>query len=227
MRLLIVEDEKEIVLALQKGLKKDGYAVDICMNGEEALELLSNTVYDLLIVDLNLPGMEGFSIIETLRKTNTTTNIIIISAKREIEDRIKGLDLGANDYLVKPFDFQELKARIRALLRRKFVSTPSMIEEAGLQLDLATRKVCYHDKPLSLTLKEFSILYYLIQHKDRIVSAEELFEHVWDDVADPFSKVIRVHIYSLRKKLLQASGNKEFIETMKGSGYHFRGLSND
>lgn len=223
MRLLIIEDEKDILLALQKGLQKEGYAVDVTEDGEEALELLNFNTYNLVVLDINLPSIDGFSILEILREKDMTTRVIIVSANREIEDKIRGLDLGANDYLVKPFDFSELKARIRALLRREFTSVPTIIKEGELCLDLATHKVTFNDQILNLTLKEYSILKYLIQNKGRIVSSEELIQHVWDENADPFTTVIRVHIYSLRKKLITISGKDNIIQTIKGVGYLFGG----
>lgn len=223
LRLLIVEDEIDILLALQRGLKKEGYAVDITSNGEEALELLSINVYDLLVLDINLPGVDGFSILEILRQKDVSTKVIIVSANREIEDRIKGLDLGANDYLVKPFEFLELKARIRALLRREFISKPTIIKEDGISIDLSTHKVTFNGELINLTLKEYSILKYLVQNKGKIISSEDLLQHVWDENADPFSTVIRVHIYSLRKKLTSIIGRDNVIKTIKGVGYLFGG----
>ena len=218
MRLLIVEDEADIVHALQRGLKNEGYAVDVAIDGEEALEFLSVNTYDLLVLDINLPGVDGFYILEKLRESDINTRVIIVSANREIEDRIKGLDLGANDYLVKPFDFLELTARIRALLRREFASKPSIINEGKLSIDLSKHKVTYDDEAINLTLKEYSLL-----NKDKIISSEELINHVWDENADPFTTVIRVHVYSLRKKLTAVSGNENMIKTIKGVGYLFGG----
>lgn len=223
MKLLIIEDEISILEALQKGLKKEGYAVDIVSDGNEAMEYLELNNYDLVVLDINLPGIDGFSILKNLRQKDIDTRVIIISANREIEDRIKGLDLGANDYLVKPFDFQELKARIRSLLRRKFISKPNILQEAGLEINLSTLKVTYEGSDIPLTLKEYGILKYLVENKGRAVSSEELFEHVWDEHSDPFSKVIRVHIYSLRKKLIHATGKDDIITTLKGVGYLFVG----
>lgn len=227
MRLLIVEDEIDILTALQKGLKSEGYAVDITSNGEEALELLSFNSYALVVLDINLPGIDGFEILKVLREKDATTRVIIVSANREIEDRIKGLDLGANDYLVKPFDFLELKARIRALMRREFVVKPTVINEEGLKIDLSNHNVTYNDEVINLTLKEYSILQYLVQNKDRIVSSEELISHLWDENADPFTTVIRVHIYSLRKKLTAISGRENLIQTIKGVGYLFGGSNSE
>ena len=191
MRLLIVEDEADIVHALQRGLKNEGYAVDVAMDGEDALDFL------------------------------------IVSANREIEDRIKGLDLGANDYLVKPFDFLELTARIRALLRREFASKPSILKEGKLSIDVSKHKVTYDDIVLNLTLKEYSLLKYLVQNKDKVISSEELINHVWDENTDPFTTVIRVHVYSLRKKLTAVSGNENMIKTIKGVGYLFGGITSE
>ena len=227
MRLLIVEDEIDILLALQRGLKKEGYAIDIASDGHEALELLSFNVYDLVVLDINIPGVDGFTVLKVLRDKDINTRVVIVSAKREIEDRINGLDLGANDYLVKPFDFLELKARIRALLRREFVSKPTVIKEDGLCINLSTNKVTYNGDIIHLTLKEYSILKYLLQNKGRIISSEELIEHVWDESADPFTTVIRVHIYSLRKKLIAVTGKENLIQTIKGVGYLFGGDSNE
>ena len=225
MRLLIIEDEIGILEALRKGLKWEGYAVDIVSDGYEAMEYLELNTYDLVVLDINLPGIDGFSILQELRKRNMDTRVIIVSANREIEDRVRGLDLGANDYLVKPFDFQELKARIRGLLRRKFVSEHNNLKYDGIEINLSSHKVTYNGEEIQLTLKEYGILKYLIQNKGRAVSSEELFEHVWDEHSDPFSKVIRVHIYSLRKKLIHATGEKEIITTLKGVGYLLKGDS--
>ena len=225
MRLLIIEDEIGILEALRKGLKWEGYAVDIVSDGYEAMEYLELNTYDLVVLDINLPGIDGFSILQELRKRNMDTRVIIVSANREIEDRVRGLDLGANDYLVKPFDFQELKARIRGLLRRKFVSEPNNLKYDAIEINLSSHKVTYNGEEIQLTLKEYGILKYLIQNKGRVVSSEELFEHVWDEYSDPFSKVIRVHIYSLRKKLIHAMGKKEIITTLKGVGYLLKGDS--
>lgn len=222
MRILIVEDEIDLLHALQKGLKNEGYAVDVTSDGEEALEFLSYNAYDLIVLDLNLPNVDGYTILSKVREKDAVTRVIIVSANREIEDRIKGLDLGANDYLVKPFDFLELKARIRALLRREFVSKPTVINEGNLRIDLSSHKVTYKEKELSLTLKEYSILQYLVKNKNKIISSEELINHVWDEHADPFTTVVRVHIYSLRKKLTTISG-KHLIQTIKGVGYLFEG----
>lgn len=223
MRLLIVEDEKDLLYALQKGLQQESYAVDIASDGTIASELLAANTYDLLVLDINLPQLDGYELLRSLREHNNTIKVIIVSANREIEDRIKGLDLGANDYLVKPFDFSELKARIRALLRREFSSKPMLIKEGNLEVDLKANKITYNEKEIPLTRKEYAIFKYLIENKGRVISSEELLEHVWDDSADPFSSSVRVHIYSLRKKINNLGDNKLKIETVKGVGYIYEG----
>ena len=190
------------------------------MDGEDALDFLSLNTYDLLVLDINLPKVDGFYILKKLREKDINTRVIIVSANREIEDRIKGLDLGANDYLVKPFDFLELTARIRALLRREFASKPSILKEGKLSIDVSKHKVTYDDIVLNLTLKEYSLLKYLVQNKDKVISSEEL-------ITDPFTTVIRVHVYSLRKKLTAVSGNENMIKTIKGVGYLFGGITSE
>ena len=219
MRLLVVEDEPDIAAALRKGLEREGYAVDAVGTGREALEAVDLTRYDLLLLDLNLPDIHGLSLLRTLRESCDDLRVLILSADKQIDTRIRGLDLGANDYLVKPFDFAELCARIRALLRRDFLQQPPALRKGRLTLDRNGRRVRYDDTEIVLTRKEFEILSYLMQHPDRTVPAEELMEHVWDENADPFSQVLRVHIYSLRRKLTQATGGRGSIATVKGVGY--------
>lgn len=227
LRILVVEDEVDILQALKQGLKKEGYAVDIADNGGVALELVDVNSYDLILLDINLPYVNGYDILKRVREKNLDVAVIIVSANREIEDRIKGLDLGANDYIVKPFDLRELKARIRALLRREFKSASNSIKDGHFKIDLGTLKVSYKDKEIILTLKEYSIFTYLVKNKGRVISANELFEHIWNDEADPFSEVLRVHVYALRKKLNLATGKDNIIKTLKGVGYIFEGQQND
>jgi DNA-binding response OmpR family regulator len=221
MRLLIVEDEVQLVEALVKGLKKDGYAIDTALNSADASELLAINMYDLVVLDINLPDDSGLNVLDVLRGYDSDVRVIILSANRSIDDRIQGLDKGANDYLTKPFDFQELKARIRALLRRDFNSKPTVLVQGEFTVDPALHRVAYQSKDIPLTLKEYAIFNYLVRNCERIVSSEELLEHIWNEEADPFSDVMRVHIYSLRKKLSAATGGLTVIQTVKGSGYRF------
>lgn len=221
VRLLIVEDEIDLLSALEKGLKKEGYAIDAVSSGELALELAEINTYDLIVLDINLPDIDGFTILKSIREKDPTTRVIIVSANCMVDDRIRGLDLGANDYLVKPFDFQELKARIRALIRRDFTNKSNLMTVGDLELDLSTHRVSYLNQEIILTLKEYAILKYLILNKGRIVSSDELYQHIWNDEMNPFTEVMRVHIYTLRKKLSSATGKKDMISTIKGAGYLF------
>jgi two-component system, OmpR family, response regulator len=221
MRLLLVEDESQLLQAYVKGLKQDGYAIDTAKDGESAVELCSINTYDLIVLDLNLPRLHGIEVLKQVRELNQAVKIIIVSANRSIEQRVAGLDLGANDYLTKPFDFQELRARIRALLRRDFLSAPNTMTVGDFVLDLNLREVTFQGQRILLTLKEYTLLAVLIQNKDRIVSSEELLEKCWNEEADPFSEAMRVHIYALRKKLNEATRRDDVILTVKGAGYRF------
>ncbi|HCL03829.1 MAG TPA: DNA-binding response regulator [Lachnoclostridium phytofermentans] len=219
MRLLVVEDELNIATAMEKILKKDGYAVDVALTGREAEDLMVINEYDLILLDIRLPDTDGFTILSKLREVSETVRVIIVSANREIDDRIKGLDLGANDYIVKPFDVQELRARIRALLRRNFVVKPNIIKIEEMEIDLTSHRVSYQNRELILTMKEYSILVYLAENKGKSISAEELYNHIWNEDSNPFTSVMRVHIYSLRKKLSNATGRDDIITNVKGLGY--------
>lgn len=218
MRLLLVEDEATLSGYIAKGLEHSGYAVDVVYDGEAALYEYAVNDYDLIILDLNLPKKDGLEVLQEIRKTDLTTKIIILSARSSVDDRILGLDEGANDYLVKPFDFGELAARIRNLLRRDFSQAPTTLQNGALTLDPAAKQVCYADTPIVLTRKEFGILEYLLLHKNQVISAEEITEHVWNNAFDPFSNTLRYHIHSLKKKLA-AHADIELIKTVRGQGY--------
>lgn len=219
MRVLIIEDEIDLANAIAAGLRKQGYAVDVVFDGNVGDEYATVNDYDLLILDLNLPGMDGLEICRRLRSSRPNLLILMVTARSHHSDRVAGLDLGADDYLVKPFDFGELLARVRALLRRDLRGRDTIVQWGKLKLDPLSRTV-WHDKSrIELTRKEFSILEYLMRHQGDIISQEELLEHVWDAESNPFSGSIRVHIHSLRRKL---SGNgilSECIETIVGQGY--------
>lgn len=221
MRILLVEDESQLLNAYVKGLKQDGYAIDTASDGASAVELCEINTYDLVVLDINLPKLNGIEVLKQVRALNKSVKIIIVSANRSIEQRIEGLDLGANDYLTKPFDFLELRARIRALLRRDFISQPKVLSINDFNIDLNLHQITYHGKMILLTLKEYTILTYLIQNRERIISSEELLEKCWNDEADPFSEAMRVHIYALRKKIQEATQRDDVIQTVKGVGYRF------
>lgn len=218
MRILVVEDELDLQEAIAEGLRIDGYAVDTCGDGNKAYELLYVENYDLVILDLNLPGMNGLDVLEKIRDEKPELKVLILSARSSVSDKVKGLDLGANDYLAKPFDFEELEARIRSLLRRKFVQENTMIRCGEIQIDLSARKANVSGKELGLTKKEFSLLEYFMINLNRVISQEELIDHVWDAEADSFSGAVRVHIASLRKKLKAECGFDPII-TKIGEGY--------
>ena len=219
MRILIIEDEQELLEAIGEGLRMDGYAVDLCNNGKIGEEMAYVENYDLILLDLNLPQMDGIDVLKSIRKNNSQVKIIILSARGTIEDKVLGLDLGANDYLTKPFEFIELEARIRGLLRRKFVQVNQILSCGKLYID-TNKKIAYSDKnQIILTKKEFSLIEYFMMNQDIIISQNELIDHVWDGSVDMFSNAIRVHIASLRKKIKLELSN-DLIHNKIGQGYY-------
>ncbi|KOS62115.1 response regulator transcription factor [Lysinibacillus agricola] len=218
MRILVVEDEIDLQEAIAEGLRIDGYAVDTCSNGEDAYELAYVENYDLIILDLNLPKMDGLKVLEKLREENKEIKVLILSARSSVNDKVKGLDIGANDYLAKPFAFAELEARIRNLLRRKFVQENNLLSCGNIKIDLLKRTAFMGEKELKLTKKEFALLEYFLLNQEKVISQEELIEHIWDENADSFSGAIRVHIATLRKKL-KALLDYDPIRTKIGEGY--------
>lgn len=218
MRLLIVEDEKALCNTVAKSLYDAGYEVDTCYDGEEALECILAENYDLIVLDLNLPGMDGMDLLRELRRTNEDTKVLILSARSQIADKVEGLDAGANDYMEKPFHLQELEARIRSLTRRSFVQKNVCLECGEISFDTRKREAYAKGEAVSLTRKENGILEYLLLNQGRPVSQEELIEHVWDASADSFSGSIRVHMSSLRKKLKAVLGYDPIVNKV-GEGY--------
>ena len=222
LRLLVVEDEKKLCDMIAKSLHQAGYEVDTCNDGEEALDMIYAEMYDLIVLDLNLPGMDGMDILRELRKENEETKVLILSARSQIADKVDGLDAGANDYMEKPFHLQELEARVRSLTRRKFVQKNVCLECGSLRFDTRERTAYAKDKPVALTRKENGILEYLLLNQGRPVSQEELIEHVWDSSVDSFSGSIRVHMSSLRKKLKAGLGYDPIVNKI-GEGYKIGG----
>ncbi|MCX6012086.1 MAG: response regulator transcription factor [Chloroflexi bacterium] len=218
MRILIVEDEKDLADAIARGLRKQGYATDIALDGEAGLVQAEVNNYDMVVLDLNLPRMDGIEVCKILRKTNKTIGILMLTARSSLNDRVIGLDQGADDYLVKPFYFQELLARIHAILRREGTPRLQVLKNKGIELDPNTYKIAFNGKELAFSSKEFAILEYLMRNTSRLVSQEEIIEHVWDQQANPFTQTIKVHIMNIRKKLADA-GAGELISTVKGKGY--------
>ncbi|MDT8304999.1 MAG: response regulator transcription factor [Anaerolineae bacterium] len=219
MRLLIIEDEHSLAKALAKGLQRQGYAVDVAFDGQEGQELAEVNQYDLLILDLNLPGVDGLDVCRHLRREQPELLILILTARDRLLDKIAGLDHGADDYLVKPFHFEELSARIRALLRRDLRVRAPIHQVGDLKLDPAGQIIWQRNRRLDLTRKEYGILAYLMHRPGEVVSQEELLEHVWDATVDPLTPVVRVHINSLRRKLGDDAQQPRYIETIVGAGY--------
>ena len=218
MKLLVVEDEEDMREALCYGLRKRGYAVDFTGDGAEAVEMCGINDYDLVVLDLNLPGLDGMEVLKCIQSSERPARVLILSARSELMDKIAGLDKGASDYLTKPFHFEELEARIRVLLRRSFVQEEAVLTRGGLRLDTSLKTACFQGRPLELSMREFAILEYLMIHMGRPVSAEELLEHVWDSEADPFSNQIKVYISVMRRKLLAVT-DQEIIRSIRGAGY--------
>ena len=222
-----MEDEPDLLHPLLFGLSSAGYAADGASTGREALDKSASTAYDLVVLDLNLPDMDGLSVCREMRTQGSAgedTRILILTARDSVADRVRGLDTGADDYLVKPFAFPELLARTRALLRRDVSGAGTILELGELRLDEARHEVWLGERQLSLTRKEFGVLEYLMTRPGVVVSAESLLEHVWDENADPFTQTVRVTVGTLRRKLASA-GLSEPIETVVGRGYRLREAS--
>ena len=219
MRILIVDDEQTLLDQLRKALEGQRYMVDTALDGEEALDKLFESPVDLVVLDIMLPGMDGLEVLRALRREGDDTPVLMLTAKGDIDDKIKGLDLGADDYLAKPFSFDELLARVRALLRRSGGQSESVLQAGDLSLDTVSREVNRGGAPLNLTAREFSILEFFLYNKNRAVSRFSLAEHVWGDAFDPFSmsNFMDVHIKNLRKKIGDSHGT--IIQTIRGVGY--------
>ena len=218
MRILVVEDERALCETIVRSLRRLAYSVDPCYDGDTAIDLLGSERYDLVLLDLNLPGADGMTVLRTLRQTDRETRVLILSARSEVADKVEGLDAGANDYLAKPFHLEELEARIRSLTLRQFTQNDVVLHCGPLSFDTRSRAATAAGQPLALTRKETGILEYLLLHRGRPVSQEELLEHVWDNSVDNFSNSIRVHISALRKKLRAALGYDP-IRNRIGEGY--------
>ena len=218
MRLLVIEDERDLCEDIAKKLRLSGYEADTCVDGEAALELLAVERYDLVLLDLNLPKVDGMTVLRTLREHDQETGVLILSARSEISDKVEGRDAGANDYLAKPFHLAALEARVRSLTRRQFIQRDVCLRCGRLAFDTKSRLAMADGQPIPLTRKESGVLEYLLLHQGRPVSQEELIEHVWDSSVDAFSNSIRVHISALRKKLRTALGYDP-IRNRIGEGY--------
>ncbi len=218
MKILVVEDEKDLNSVITRHLKKNNFSVDSVFNGEEALDFLEYENYDLVILDVMMPKINGYEVVKKLRLKQNETPILMLTAKDSIDDKVKGLDLGADDYLVKPFDFNELLARIRAIIRRKYGNPSNQLIIDDLVLDLAKKTVKRNNQNIELTGKEYEVLEYLMQNKGHILSREQIRDHVWDFDYDGESNIIDVLIKNIRKKI-DINDSKPLISTKRGLGY--------
>jgi DNA-binding response OmpR family regulator len=215
VRILIVEDEEPLAEAVARGLRREGMAVDVALDGDEGHEKATVTRYDVVVLDRDLPGMSGDELCREIVASGQLTRVLMLTASGSVADRVEGLSLGADDYLAKPFAFDELVARVRALARRATPVTPPVLRAGDLELDPARRTVTRSGTPVDLTRKEFGVLEVLLAASGSVVSSEELLERVWDEHADPFTTTVRVTVMTLRKKL----GEPGIIDTVVGSGY--------
>lgn len=221
MRILVVEDEKKINDVIVKTLKKEKYGVDSCFDGEEALDYIFSVEYDIILLDIMLPKKDGFEVLKSMRKKGIKTPVLFLTARDQIEDRVRGLDLGADDYLVKPFAFEELLARIRVVLRKNSISgedSGNVLKIANLTVDCNKHEVFRDDVSIKLSAKEFSILEYMMRNKGRVVSKEKIEEHVWDFDYEGGSNIVEVYIKFLRKKV-DNDFSPKLIHTIRRVGY--------
>jgi len=229
VRLLVVDDEVDLVDAVAKGLRREGYAVDLAYDGEDALEKIRLNSYDLVCLDITMPGTDGREVCRQVRSDESLPSqprILMLTARDSLDDRVAGLDDGADDYLVKPFAYPELSARVRSLLRRDAGTSTAVLEVADLELDTARHLARRGARELDLTAKEFALLRYFMSHPGEVLSQETLLEHVWDEHADPFTNTVRVTVGTLRRKLV-AEGEPALIDTIIGRGYRLREVPAD
>jgi two-component system, OmpR family, response regulator len=221
MRALVVEDEAKMAALIRRGLVEEGYAADIARTGEEAIWMARATPYDAIVLDVMLPGRDGFSVCRELREGGVWAPILMLTARDGVEDRVAGLDGGADDYLTKPFSFAELLARLRALVRRGSPERPAVLRAGSLRLDPATREVRRGDRKIDLSAKEFALLETFMRRPDEVLSRLDLLEHAWDYAYENRSNVVDVYVRYLREKIDRPFG-VESIETVRGAGYRFR-----
>ena len=213
MRVLVIEDETRLLRNLTKALREEGYAVDAAADGEEGLYKAQSNEYDAIVLDVMLPKLDGWQVLERLRKTKKTP-VLFLTARDTTADRVRGLDGGGDDYLVKPFDLSELFARLRAVIRRSAAQPSPILAFGQVSIDTRARTVAVEGKPIPLTAKEYMILEYLAQHRGKVITRTELYEHVFDERSDTLSNLLDVHVYNLRKKMAC-----DLIATRRGHGY--------
>ncbi|MDQ2788553.1 MAG: response regulator transcription factor [Actinomycetota bacterium] len=221
MRVLIVEDELRMAALLKRGLEEDGYAVDVVGTGTDAVWQANEFSYDAVVLDVMLPGMDGVGVCRRLRESGRWMPVLMLTARDSVEDRVRGLDAGADDYLTKPFSFAELSARIRALIRRGAVERPSELHAADLRLDPATRQAWRGQVELDLSTKEFALLELFLRHRGQVLTRTRILEHVWDFAYDGVSNVVDQYVLYLRRKIDRPFGLEQ-LETVRGAGYRLR-----
>jgi two-component system, OmpR family, response regulator len=221
MRVLVVEDETKMAGLLERGLRQEGYSVDVAPTGEEGVWFGTENDYDAIILDVGLPDVDGFAVCRRLREVGRWAPVLMLTARDAVTDRVAGLDVGADDYVTKPFSFAELLARIRALIRRGASERPALLKVGDLVLDPATRRVRQAETDIVLTSKEFALLEYFMRHPGEVLSRTRIIEHVWDFAFDSTSNVVDVYVRHLRDKIDRPFGSR-FIETVRGAGYRFR-----
>jgi two-component system OmpR family response regulator len=226
MRFLVVEDETKMAALLRRGLEEEGYAVDIASTGTEGLWAATENPYDAILLDVMLPELDGFEVCRQLRARGRWAPVLMLTARDDVRDRVQGLDAGADDYLVKPFSFSELLARLRALIRRGARERPAVLSVSDLALDPATRRVNRGGTEIALTAREFALLEMFLRHPGEVLSRTRILEHVWDFAFDGDSNVVDVYVRYLREKVDRPFG-RDSIETIRGMGYRLRGEDSD
>jgi len=221
MRILLVEDSERLCRSIGTGLRRSGYAVDVATSGTEGLWYAQSNDYDVMILDLMLPGLDGLSLLRTLRGQGKETHVLVLTAKDTVEDRVVGLRAGADDYLIKPFAFDELLARVEALVRRRHGVKNPRLRLGELEMDTAARTVIRDGAPIELSPREYALLEYLVLHKGEVVSRSDIEAHIYDDRAEPMSNVVDAAVYALRRKL-DKPGAASMIQTRRGMGYVFQ-----
>ena len=224
MKILLVEDEEKLAEVLKRGLELEGYTVDVVGDGKKALTRISlhRTDYDIVILDLNLPSMDGLEVCKQMREKNITVPVMVLTARAETETKVQLLMAGADDYLVKPFSFAELNARLHALLRRPNEALPQVLHSGDIELNPSTRRALRDGHEMSLTLKEYGLLEYFMRHPNQVVNREDLLTHLWDFNYVGFSNVVDVHVKNLRRKLNEEGKGDGVLETVRGIGYRLR-----
>jgi DNA-binding response OmpR family regulator len=218
MRILVVEDERKVASFVRQGLEEEGYAVDVAADGQEALDRLAGAPYDLIVLDLMLPRRDGFDVLRTLRGRGVTAPVLVLTARDRVTDKVAGLDLGADDYLTKPFVFEELLARVRALLRRRSADRAPRLRFDDLTLDPAARTVTRGGRRLDLTAREYALLAYFLRNAGRVLTRPMIAQHVWGLDFDPESNIVDVYVGYLRRKI-EAPGERRLLHTIRGAGY--------